>query len=89
MGNRYIWYSKSSNIDSPDTIHQILAYGTLKDVLTLERQIGQEKLGTLFINYPKKVYTAPALNFVTKFIIHLSGTIKENEYLKTTPRNIG
>lgn len=83
------WYSKTINKNSPDSIHQILAFGTLEDIRSLKATTGEEKIKELFINYPKKVYTLPNLNFIKNFILHINSSIDEQKYLKYTPRRTG
>ena len=84
----YSWYTSTKNEKSPDTIHQILAFGSLSDIRSLKKIVGKEKLKTLFLKYPKKIYTAPLLNFVKNIILHIS-SIDEKKYLKNTPRRVG
>lgn len=88
MQNYYTWYHNKANLDSPDTIHQILSLGTLEDLKELKIKLGEEKLKNLFVQYPKKVYTKPTLNFITRFILNIKKPIHEDNYLKFTPRNI-
>jgi len=83
------WYSKTINKNSPDAIHQVLAFGTLDDIRSLKATAGEEKIKELFINYPKKVYTLPNLNFIKNFILHINSSIDEQKYLKYTPRRTG
>ena len=83
----YTWYTNTKSKKSPDTIHQILAFGSLSDIRSLKKIIGREKLKALFLKYPKKIYSAPLLNFVKNIILHIS-SIDEKKYLKNTPRRI-
>ncbi len=83
----YTWYTNTKSKKSPDTIHQILAFGSLSDIRSLKKIVGREKLKALFLKYPKKIYTAPLLNFVKNIILHIS-SIDEKKYLKNTPRRI-
>lgn len=83
------WYHTSNNDKSPDTVHQILAYGTLEEISSMKEASGEEKIKELFLDHPKKVYTLAALNFTKNFILHISNSIDEQKYLKYTPRNIG
>jgi len=80
------WYTNTTNERSPDTIHQILAFGTLDDIRTLKKAIGEGRLKELFLRYPKKIYTMPVLNFIKNFILHINTSIDEQDYLKYTPR---
>ncbi len=84
----YSWYTNAKNKKSPDTVHQILAFGSLSDIRSLKKILGEKKLKTLFLKYPKKIYTAPLLNFVKNIVLHIS-LIDEKKYLKNTPRRIG
>ncbi len=83
------WYSKNIKKNSPDAIHQVLAFGTLEDIRSLKATTGEEKIKELFINFPKKVYTPPNLNFIKNFILHINSAIDEQKYLKYTQRRTG
>src|SRR5260221_4452359 len=85
MKNRS-WYSRNSDEKSPDSIHQILAYGTVKEIQILRKTIGEKALTKAFVENPKKVYTAPSFNFIKKFVLHLSSPLDDQKYLKSTPR---
>ena len=82
------WYTNKVNEKSPDTIHQILAFGTLDDIRILKKTVGEEKMRELFLQYPKKVYTLAGLEFITNFILNITSSIDEAKYLKNTPRSI-
>jgi len=81
----YSWYTNKANNKSLDNIHQTLAFGSLKDIKTLKKAVGENVLVKLFLQNPKKVYTATSLNFISKFILHIK-SIDEQKYLKSTPR---
>ena len=83
----YSWYSNSKSIKSPDAIHQILAYGALSDIKSLKKTIGQGKLKSLFLKYPKKIYTPSLLNFVKHIVLGINTSIDDKKYLKNTPRS--
>lgn len=83
-----LWYAPVVDKNSPDTIHQILAFGTLSDIKLLKKAVGIKRMRDFFIHYPKKVYTLPSLNFVKNFILKLHKSIDDQKYLKNTPRNI-
>ncbi|HUD44256.1 MAG TPA: hypothetical protein VMR41_01805 [Patescibacteria group bacterium] len=86
--HNFSWYTNNSSVDSPDAIHQILAFGSLDDIKSLKRTLGEDKLIDLFLQYPKKVYTSPALNFIKNFILHIPSSLDDQKYLKFTSRNI-
>lgn len=87
--SKHIWYAPQTDIESSDAIHQILMYGTLPEISYLKKQFGEEKLQNAFLKNPKKIYTPAALNFIKTFILHIHSNIDEQQYLKTTLRNIG
>jgi len=89
MNTKRAWYSSNPNVKSPDTIHQILMFGTLDEAKSLKKIIGKDMLKKLFLAYPKKIYTASALNFIKKFILDIQAPFDEQKYLKYTDRHIG
>lgn len=86
MNTDRVWYAPKSDIKSPDTIHQILMFGKLSDIQSLKRTIGENIVKEAFLHFPKKIYTAPTLNFIKNFILKISTPIDEQQYLKFTPR---
>lgn len=88
MNMKRVWYSDNVDIKSPDTIHQILMFGTLEDIKELKKKLGEKSIRELFLEFPKKIYTAPAFNFIKNFILHINISVDEQKYLKFTPRNI-
>lgn len=88
MQRQYTWYSTNTDLHSPETIHNILSYGTLTDIIDLEKKLGKEKIREIFTKNPKKVYTNAAFHFISKFIFHISHSLDEHEYIKSSPRNI-
>lgn len=82
-----MWYLSKVKENSPDSIHQILAFGTLNDIRALKSKVGEGKMKELFLLYPKKIYNRPALNFIKNFILHISGSVDDGKYLKNTLRN--
>jgi len=86
--NNLIWYQKA-NPDSPETIHQVLVYGSFEQLKGLESSIGLEKIKQVFTTRPKKFYTKPEFNFVKNYVLKIEEPLDESKYLKDTPRNIG
>lgn len=84
---RYSWYKKKDSLSSPDSLHQILAFGSLKDILLLRKKIGIQKLRNVFLQNPKKIYTKSGLHFITKFILGLDVPFKKEMLLKDAPRH--
>lgn len=89
MQTKRVWYSSNKNVNSSDSIHQILMFGTLREIKSLEEDLGRERLKELFLKYPKKIYTASAFNFIKNFVLGISVFIDEQKYLKYAPRHIG
>lgn len=88
MQKSYIWHSYSTDLRAPDTIHHILAFGTLADIRHLKQTVGEKEVKKVFLQNPKKIYSRPSLNFITKFILHISSPFYEDHYLKYTPRDL-
>ncbi len=87
MITNYQWYTSSQDIDNPDAIHQILAYGKLEDIQQLKKKLGIVKIQDYFVQNPKKIYTKSGLNFITNYVLDISTKINQDEYLKTTLRH--
>jgi hypothetical protein len=88
MNTKRIWYSSKSNFTSTDTIHQTLMFGTLREIRSLKKTVGINTIKKLFLDHPKKIYTASALNFIKNFILHITSPVDEQKYLKHSPRRI-
>lgn len=86
MRTKQVWYSSQADIKSPDTIHQILMFGKLSDILSLKKTLGEKIIKKLFLSHPKKIYTNTTLNFVKNFILKIKPSIDEQKYLKDTFR---
>lgn len=85
---KYTWYSNTVKPNLPDMVQQTLAFGCLADILSLRKNLGQEKMRDIFLRFPKKIYTASSLNFAKKFILLVNKPIDEEKYLKYAPGNI-
>jgi len=85
----YSWYTKSKDTNTADYIHQILAFGTLSDIRLLKKTVGDKKLRNIFVENPRKIYSAQLLNFIKNIVLGIHASIDEKKYLKYAPRNIG
>lgn len=85
----YTWYSQKVNEYSPESVHQILAYGTLSDIRELKKALGKTYLQKVFLGHPKKLYTSSSLNFIKNFVLNITIKLDEQKYLKNTRRSIG
>lgn len=84
-----VWYAPIEDESSPDNIHQILMFGKLSEIQSLKKKLGSSRIKEVFLQYPKKIYTAASLNFVKNFILRLPSSLDDQQYLKHTPRAIG
>jgi len=65
-------------------VHQVLMYGDLKDIKWLFETYSRERVRKIFVQQPKRVYTAPAFNFVKNFVLGLgSEKLEEDKYVKS------
>ena len=88
MKNKYLWYKKSDDVRSADTIHQILVFGTLEDISDFKAEVGDKKMREIFIQKPKNIYTKADFNFVKRYLLKIDQEIDGTAYLKTSARNI-
>lgn len=64
-------------------VHQVLMYGDLGDIRWLFDTYSREKVREIFVKQPKKVYTAPAFNFVKNFVLGLGSVeLNKEKYVK-------
>lgn len=86
---KYSWYTNIDDSTSADSIHQVLAFGSLDDIRHLREKVGIKKINELFLQHPKKVYTLSALNFIKNFVLKITTAVDEQKYIKSIPRHIG
>jgi len=89
-----LWSADVSKLDISKNkgyiIHQILAYGSLKDLAWLFKTYKSSEIKNVFIEYPEKDYTEKAFNFVQKIVLDIpQEAIDKRYYVKTYPRIIG
>lgn len=87
MKIKHIWYSTNVDPSSTDSIHQILMFGKLEDIRSLKEVVGENAIKSAFLTSPKKIYTPAAFNFIKNFVLELTDTVDEQQYLKHTPRS--
>lgn len=89
MYSKRVWYSDKVDPNSPDVVHQTLMFGTLKEIASIKKRLGEAVVKKLFLKYPKKVYTNSTLNFIKNIVLRIKEPVDEQKYLKSTPRHIG
>jgi len=87
MIRNYTWYNKTLDLNRPETVHQVLALGTIGEIKELKSLLGEEKIKSVFLEYPAKVYRPANLNFIKNFLLNIKEPINEQRYLKDTLRN--
>ena len=68
-------------------IHQILSYGSLKQIKWLFKVYGPNEIRGVFLKYPKRIYIASVFYFVKNFILDLKEEkLPPKDYVKTPLR---
>ena len=87
-----LWSKNIENInleeDKVYIIHQILAYGDIKEVEWLFEVYSKNDIKNIFTNYPVKIYTRPVYFFIKDFILNIKKDTNENNYVKNISRSI-
>jgi len=87
-----LWSRNISNLDLQRDknyiIHQILMYGTLKDISWLKQTYKKNHIKSIFINEPRKLYTESGFNLVKNYLLNISNQLNKVYYVKNLPRNI-
>ncbi|OGM20825.1 hypothetical protein A2863_01635 [Candidatus Woesebacteria bacterium RIFCSPHIGHO2_01_FULL_38_9b] len=88
-----LWSVDVKNLDIESDknyiIHQILAYGTWKNLKWLFKTYSESQIKIAFLKYPSKDYRPVVFNFVTKILFGLKQLPDERYYVTTYPRIIG
>ena len=87
-----LWSRNISNLDLQRDknyiIHQVLMYGSLKDISWLKQTYKKNYIKNIFINEPRKLYTESGFNFVKNYLLNISEQLNKAYYVKNLPRNI-
>ena len=89
FGQGILWSKDIKNMDLEKDkiyiIHQVLNYGSLRQIKKLFKIYTPEEIVDVFVNHPQKIYSPAVFNFIKKFILGLE---KENlqveKYVKTS-----
>lgn len=81
-----LWSADIKNLDLKRDrnyiIHQILQYGTLKDIKWLFDVYSKEKVRELFVTHPNRNYAKDDLYFISRFLLDpIHVPIDENDYV--------
>ena len=84
-----LWSKDIKNLDLEKdkiyVIHQILSYGSLKQIKWLFKNYNLKEVQGVFIKYPKKTYTPSVFYFIKNFILGLQKKrLSEEKYVKTS-----
>ena len=81
---------ESINLESDKVyiIHQILAYGDIKEIKWLFEVYPKNDIKNIFTNHPVKIYTRSVYFFIKDFILNIKKDINENNYVKNISGSI-
>lgn len=79
---KYTWYNRKAKLDNPETIHQVISFGNLDEIIEMKRELGMEKIRKAYLEHPKKIYSRPVFLFINKYILKNQESIDERKYLK-------
>ena len=87
-----LWSKSVSSLDLQKDrnyiIHQILTFGTLKQIRWLNKIYPKKVIKAEFIDKPRKLYTNSAFNFIKNYILAINKKLQKTYYVKDLPRNI-
>jgi hypothetical protein len=87
-----LWSIKIEDLDLKKDkiyiIHQILAFGNLKQLKWLFKNYSLNEIRKVFQKYPLKVYRPQSFNFVREILLKMKGKINEKNYVTTFLRTI-
>ena len=87
-----LWSRDVSNLDLEKDknyiIHQVLMYGTLKQIEWLKSVYSKEEIEKEFAEKPRKLYTKSGFNFIKNYILGISKQLEQSLYVKDLHRNI-
>lgn len=97
----YLWSADVNDLDMEKDrvyiIHQLLMYGTFKDIGWLFKKYSLKEIREVFTHYPQQIYTKDSFNFVKNFLLSLEDLkLDEEKYITSifgkvrprTPKNI-
>ena len=84
-----LWSKNIKNLDLEKDkiyiIHQVLSYGTIKQIKWLFGIYKREEIQEVFSKYPKRIYTPAIFNFIKRIVLDFKDRklLSEN-YVKTS-----
>ena len=64
-------------------IHQVLMYGDFSHIQWLFDTYSKKQIQKVFLEKPQKIYTKPAVNYISKYILGLKNTPPFDKYVST------
>jgi hypothetical protein len=87
-----LWSVKVEDLDLKKDkiyiIHQILAFGNLKQLKWLFKTYSFEEIKDVFKKYPFKIYRPQSFNFVKEVLLKIKTKTNEKKYVTTFLRTI-
>jgi len=84
-----LWSVKVENLDLQKDkvyiIHQILSYGSLKELKWLLKNYSLSEIKQVFLNYPMRVYTPSSFNFIKEIFLGIKKRLNEKKYIFSLP----
>ena len=68
-------------------IHQVLMYGDFSHIQWLFDTYSKKQIQKVFLEKPQKIYTKPALNYISKYILGFKNRPSFNKYVITIYKN--
>ena len=82
-----LWSRDVSSLDIQEDknyiIHQVLMYGSLDQIKWLKSVYSGGEIREVFCKQPKKIYTPQAFNFIKNYLLGISTSLSEKEYVKS------
>lgn len=82
-----LWSTNVANLDFEKDkdyiIHQVLMYGTLRQIQWLFRIYGKSKIKQVFLKRAQNIYSPPAFYFIKNIIFGIKTSLDKKRYVKT------
>lgn len=85
MRQGVVWSKNKDKLGKNDEVYivnQTLMYGNLVEISELIRKYGKDKVKTIFLAQPLKIYSRSGVNFISKIILGVKKEIDYSQYVK-------